>query len=154
LTALDNCGLYHPILYADYNFKTSSLKQFYPSEYFSATSICLSKDGGIWASTDNGFLEKYNANKETFTGFDMFSHSTSPASKLIQKIHPGNNNSIFIGTNSHGLKIFNTASSTYEDILTYNPDKTTIFVRDILQTSENEYWFATESGIFIYNTDT
>jgi len=137
-----------------YNFKTSSLKQFYPSEYFSATSICLSKDGGIWASTDNGFLEKYNANKETFTGFDMFSHSTSPASKWIQKIHPGNNNSIFIGTNSQGLKIFNTASSTYEDILTYNPDKTTIFVRDILQTSENEYWFATESGIFIYNTDT
>lgn len=137
-----------------YNFTTKSLKQFFPSKYFNATSICLAKDGGLWASTDNGLLEKYNSGNETFTGYDMFAHSKLPSSKWIQKIHSGDSNSIFVGTNGQGLKIFNTESSTYQDVLTYNPDMTTIFVRDILQTAANEYWFATESGIFIYNTAT
>ncbi|MDQ6903516.1 MAG: ATP-binding protein [Bacteroidota bacterium] len=137
-----------------YNFKTNSLKQFFPAKYFNATSICLAKDGSLWASTDNGSLEKYNTGAETFTSFDMFSHSKVPASRWIQKIYSGDNNSIFVGTTSQGLKIFNQASSTYSDVLTYNPDKTTIYVRDILQTSTNQYWIATESGIFIYNIDT
>jgi ligand-binding sensor domain-containing protein len=136
------------------NLKTNTLKQFHPSEYFSATSICLSKKGEIWASTDNGFLQKFNPATETFTAFDVFSHSKTPASRRIQKIHAGNDNSIFIGTSSQGLKVFDGATFTYQDILTYNPDKTSIYVRDILQNTKNEYWFATESGIFIYNTVT
>ncbi len=137
-----------------FNLKTNTLKQFHPTEYFNATSICLSKKGEIWASTDNGFLEKFDPATETFTSFNLFSHSQIPTSTRIQKIHAGDSNSIFVGTTSQGLKIFNTGSGTYEDILTYNPDKTTIYVRDILQNSENEYWFATESGVFIYNTTT
>jgi len=137
-----------------YDFKTNTLKQFDPGKYFNATSICLSNSGQIWAATDNGFLEKYNPDEQTFTGYDIFSHSKVPASRWIQKIHEGKSNSIFIGTTSQGLKIFDTNSNTYKDILTYNHDKTTIFVRDILKASENEYWFATESGIFIYNIKT
>ena len=134
-----------------YNFLTKKLKQFNASHYFNATSICMMKDGTMWASSDNGLLKKYNTADETFTSFDLFSHSKTPASKWIQKIHPGDNNLIFAGTTSQGLKIFDIASSTYVDVLTYNRDMTSIFVRDILQTSANEYWIATESGIFIYN---
>ena len=137
-----------------YNFKTKSLKLFYPSTYFNATSLCLSNGGEIWASTDNGFLEKYDSANETFTAFDVFSHSKMPASRWIQKIHSGDSNSLFVGTSGQGLKIFDIVTSRYEDILTYNPDQTTIFVRDILPVSKSEYWFATESGIFIHNTIT
>ncbi|MEP6596184.1 MAG: two-component regulator propeller domain-containing protein, partial [Ginsengibacter sp.] len=137
-----------------FNFETNSLKQFYTSEYFYATSICLSTNGEIWASTDNGFLKKFDASTEKFIEFDVFSHSKIPTSRWIQKIHAGNNNSILIGTSSQGLKIFEIKDFQYQDLLTYNADKTTVYVRDILQSSENEYWFATESGIFIFNTDT
>ncbi len=137
-----------------YNFKTKLLKQFPPSEFFYASSICISKDGKVWASTTNGFVERFNDTTGKFTGFDVFVHSTVPTSRWIQKIHTGDNNSIFIGTSSQGLKIFNINSCQYQDILTYNPDRTTIFVRDMLQNTENEFWFATESGIFIFNTDT
>ncbi|MEO8414264.1 MAG: two-component regulator propeller domain-containing protein [Ginsengibacter sp.] len=137
-----------------YNFKTNTLRQFSPLKYFNATSICLANDGQLWASTNNGFLEKYNVNDDTFSSFNMFSNSKTPTSRWIQKIYADDNHTIFVGTTSQGLKIFNTSSSSYGDVLTYNPDKTTIFVRDILKTAENEYWFATESGIFIYNTIT
>lgn len=137
-----------------YDFKTKILQQYPPSTYFSATSLCMSKDGSIWVGTQNGFLEKYNPDDHYFSAFDLFSHSKTPNSKWIQKIHSGDSNQIFAGTTSQGLKIFNTSDTTYEDVLTYNPDETTIFVREILQNSRNEYWIATESGIFIYHTDT
>ena len=58
---------------------------------------------------------------------------------------------ILVGTSNQGAKIFDIASSSYKDILTYNSDKTEIFVRNFVQTSPDEFWIATESGIFIYN---
>jgi len=137
-----------------YNFQTKRLQQYPPSTYFLATSLCLAKDGTIWIGTQNGFLEKYHPENNSFSAFDLFSHSRTPNSKWVQKIHGVDSNQIFAGTTSQGLKIFNTTNSSYQDVLTYNPDKTTIFVREILQNSKNEYWIATESGIFIYNTDT
>jgi len=47
--------------------------------------------------------------------------------------------------------MFNVAKQEYKDLLPFNPDKTGIYVRDILQVNNNEIWFATESGIFIWN---
>ncbi|MDE3184340.1 MAG: histidine kinase [Bacteroidota bacterium] len=136
-----------------FNFETNKLKEFNPLTYFRATSLCMSDDGEIWASTENGYLEKFNPDKETFTAFDIFSHSKTPSSRWVQKIR-GGDNSIFIGTTSQGLKLFDIATGSYKDILTYNRDKTTIFVRDILKSADNEYWIATETGIFIYHCDT
>lgn len=137
-----------------YNFKNKILKQFSPAEYFYGTSICILKDGNIWASTMQGFLEKFNDATGKFTAVDVFSHSIAPTSRWIQKIRPADNNSIFIGTSSQGLKIFDIHTFQYQDILTFNSDKTTIFVRDILKIDEKEFWIATESGIFIFNTNT
>lgn len=136
-----------------YNFETKTLTQFPPSRYFSATALCLTQDGNIWVGTENGFLERFNPGNNSFTGFDLFSHSKTPSSKWIQKIRGSENNTIFVGTTAQGLKIFNVVNSVYEDVLAYNTDKTSIFVRDFLQNSKNEYWIATESGIFIYNTE-
>ncbi len=137
-----------------FDLKTNALKQFNPSAYFNASTICLSKQGDIWAATTDGMLEKFDAASETFKSYDLFSHSQISTSRWIQKIHAGDGNSLFIGTISQGLKRFNIDSLSYTDILTYNPDKTAIFIRDILKNTENEYWFATESGIFIYHTGT
>ncbi|MGN6342108.1 MAG: ligand-binding sensor domain-containing protein [Ginsengibacter sp.] len=137
-----------------YNFTTKKLHHYPPPDFFFATTLCLAKDGTIWAGTQHGFLEKYNPKTDSFVPFNIFSHSPNPTSKWIQKIHGGDGNQIFAGTTSQGLKIFNTAANSYKDVLTYNPDKTTIFVREILQNSKSEYWIATESGIFIYNTET
>jgi ligand-binding sensor domain-containing protein/signal transduction histidine kinase len=135
-----------------YDVKAKSLQQFNPSRYFSATSVCLSNDGTICASTENGFVQIFDKSTSGFRGYNVFSHSKNPASKWIQKIRPGDDKSIFIGTTSQGLKLFNLATSSYQDILTYNPDKTTVYIRDILKTKDNEFWVATETGIFIYNT--
>lgn len=137
-----------------YNFEKKQLSIFPADKYFNATSICQLNDGSMWFSTDDGYLQQFDNKTQTFKAYNVFAHSPSPASRLIKKIVPGKKGSIYIGTSSQGIKQFDEATLEYKDLLTYNTDKTTVFVRDILQAEDHQYWFATESGIFILNTET
>ena len=137
-----------------YNFTNKTLRQFPPSQYFNATSICQTADGNMWFSSNDGNLFKYNPAKETFTQHNVFAHSPKATSRLIETIFPQNDSTLLIGTSNQGIKQFFIKASDYTDLLTYNDDKTTIYVRDIIKNSESEIWFATESGIFIWNVGT
>ena len=137
-----------------YNFKKKELTRFPPDRYFEATSLCQTPDGRIWISTRNGYLMLFDDTEQQFRAYDLFSHSPRPASRWIEKVIPGEKGILYIGTSGQGLKQFDLSTYDYKDLLTYNADKTTIYVRDILQTSTHECWIATESGIFILNTET
>ncbi|MEO6721681.1 MAG: two-component regulator propeller domain-containing protein [Ferruginibacter sp.] len=136
-----------------FNLKTKALRAFFTEQYFTATTLCM-VGNDLWIGTTDGFLNRYNPAKENFTAYDVFKHSPFAASHWIQNIHPGGNNAVLVGTSSQGIKKFNIPTLTYKDLLIYNPDNTTIYVRDIQQYNENEYWFATESGIFIMDYTT
>ncbi|MBI2729340.1 MAG: histidine kinase [Sphingobacteriales bacterium] len=136
----------------NYNEKNKKIHSFSTRDYFAATSICIDQHNLVWASTANGFLEKYNEQTDSFTPYNLFSHSIYSSPKWIEKIYATNQQSIFVGTSNYGVKVFDLKDFSYKDILTYNPDKTEIFARDFVQTSLTEFWMATESGIFIYNT--
>ena len=137
-----------------YDPGTKTLTKFPESKYISATYICGSADGNVWVSTPDGHLQRYDKNRDSFTGFNLFSHSPSSTSNWIHRIYPAEGNALYVGTSAQGLKKFDIATGTYKDLLTYNPDKTTIYIRDIKKFSGSEFWFATESGIFILNTIT
>lgn len=137
-----------------YNFEKKKLTVFPPSKFFDATWLCLSDEGDIWASASNGYIHKFNEVTGTFASFNVFSHSPWASSHWIQRIYPAGKGLVFVGTASQGIKQFNTLTSDYKDLLTLNPDKTTIYVHDIIKYSDYEFWFATESGIFIFNTIT
>ncbi len=137
-----------------YDFDKKKVKSFSPDKYFQASSICLSVEGDIWVSTPNGFLQKFNIETETFSGFNIFSHSPKPSSYRIETIYSAKKGMLFAGTTNQGLKQFNINTSEYKDLLMFNPDKTTVFVHDIKEYSGHEFWIATESGIFIFNTIT
>lgn len=137
-----------------YDLATQRLVQYDRTRYFEASSVCRSSDGALWISTTSGLLEKYNPGSDAFTACDLFAHSPKNSSAWIEKIYATSNGLILAGTSIHGAKLFDTRSGRYEDILTYNPDKTEIFARNFVQTSEDECWIGTESGIFIYNMKT
>ena len=137
-----------------YDLRTKTLTKFPESKYISATYICGDANGNVWISTPDGHLELYNRDSDSFTAFNLFSHSPASNSNWIHRIYPAEGNALYVGTSSQGLKIFDIATGTYKDLLIYNPDKTTIYIRDIKKFSDNEFWFATESGIFILNTVT
>ncbi|MCF6405985.1 ATP-binding protein [Chitinophaga filiformis] len=135
-----------------YHPGTRQLEYFSTDSFFEASSLCLSPDGTIWAATTDGYLQRYDTRSGTFRAYDMFSHSKTPVSRWIEKISSTRDGSILVGTSNQGAKQFNIASGIYADILAYNDDHTEIFVRNFLQTADHEYWIATETGIFIYNT--
>ena len=137
-----------------YNEKTKELRYYPISENFEATSLSVSKDGTLWVSTSGGILAEYENSSNSFQKFSVFDHSPKPVSKWIERIYTAANGTILIGTSNQGAKAFDVNSKTYRDILTYNPDKTEIFVRNFVQTADDEVWIATESGIFIYNLST
>ena len=132
-----------------HNLKTNKEFDFMQADFFDATSVCITKQKEVWISTSGGTIERYNANANNFTSFYVFDRSNNNA--WIEKIYCNDQNKIFIGTATYGVKVFDIATKQWHDIITYNADKTGIFARDFIQTSTDEYWIATESGIFIYN---
>lgn len=122
--------------------------------WFEATSICLAGDSSVWVSTSTGSLKKYDPVHNSFKSFDLFDHSPKTLNNWIEKIYPVSGKGILVGTAIHGAKLFDICSAAYNDILTYNPDGTEIFARNFIQTSPAEYWIATETGIFIYDSRT
>lgn len=137
-----------------YNFTTRRLKKFPPDKTIHATALCMSGTGDMWFGSADGRLQRFDTLTQTFKGPDVFAHSPKMPTCFIKKIYPAGKDAIFIGTTCQGIKLYNITTNTYEDLLIYSTDKTTIYVRDITRYSSNEYWFATESGIFIYNTQT
>lgn len=135
-----------------YNFKNKNLVSF--GDNFRVSSITELPNGEMWFSSIEGYLHRFDPETETFNMVDVFSHSAPPASRWIEKILADGHGSIYIGTTSQGIKKFDPVSSTYTDVLIYNADKTSIFVREILLAANNEVWFGTESGIFILNPAT
>ncbi|MBN9382165.1 MAG: histidine kinase [Chitinophagaceae bacterium] len=137
-----------------YTIPTQQLQQFNASDYFGATSICTLTDGSVWVSTSSGQLKKYDPTGDRFISYDLFSHSPRSVSNWIECLYALSDGNILVGTSNQGVKEFYTSTTTYKDILTYNPDKTEIFARAFLQTSPNECWIATESGIYVYDLQT
>ena len=135
-----------------FNEGTKKVRVYRPEDYFAATSICIGTDKNVWVATASGMLQKYNASTNSFTAYKLFGETEYTSSKWIEKIYATNQNTIMVGTSNYGVKLFRLTDFSYKDVLTYNPDKTSIFARDFIQNSDNEFWIATESGVFIYNS--
>lgn len=136
-----------------YNKASKQMRSYEIANNFEATSICI-YTGTIWVSTSAGSLKKYNSATDSFADFDVFQHSGKTVSRWIEKIYATPDSSILIGTSNQGVKVFNIYTNTYRDLEIYNPGKTELFVRNFINTGKDEYWIATESGIFIYNLTT
>lgn len=135
-----------------YNDKTKKLRT-YDSSQFQATSVCADDSGTIWVATTTGILKKFNRTNNTFTSYDLFAKSKTASSKFIEKIFNTKKGTLLIGTLNEGIKLFDIAGENYKDLIIYNHDKTQIFAKDFMQYSDDEYWVATEYGIFIYNVN-
>lgn len=137
-----------------YSAKSRTLQTFDPGKYFSITGICFDRRGTLWASTPDGFLKKYDKASGTFTGYDLFSHTNASAWRYVSGIEYTADDKILISTSKAGIKIFDVATTAYQDIALCCVEANDLFVHCILQISPQEIWIGTETGIFSYNTKT
>ena len=147
LWLISNANLY------SYEPKTRKVKSYeLDSKSWTATSIAITSDSSIWVSSVSGMIEKYIPRSDSFMNYSILEKSENQQSNQIEKIYPLHNGNLLIGTLTRGVKFFNVSNKTFENIISVNPDKTDVYVRDFLQMTENEYWIATETGIYIYNS--
>jgi ligand-binding sensor domain-containing protein/signal transduction histidine kinase/DNA-binding response OmpR family regulator len=136
----------------NYDQQTGNVKT-YGLDSLSGTvsSIAVAADNTIWVSTTSGMIKKYISGYDSFTTYSLLKKSGNHQLLNIEKIYPLKNGNLLIGTLTRGVKLFDVANKTFQDIVTVNPDKTGIYAREFIELTENEYWIGTETGIYIYN---
>lgn len=138
-----------------YNEQLEFHKTYSTPDNSTLSSFCLTPQGNIWVSTSNGILYQLDEEQGVFSSFNLFTHSENTNSKAITKVYSSTTtNKLFIGTMTHGVKIFDTQSGEYRDLFRYEDNQTEITVRDFIQKSPDEVWIGTESGLFIYQFST
>ncbi|SFB90694.1 Signal transduction histidine kinase [Parapedobacter composti] len=145
---IDNLTLYGYIPGID------SLAQVSDLPRSAVSSFGIAETGDIWIGTSQGDLIHYRPAQGILNTYSLYDHSPPVTSRWIERVYCVNKQFILVGTTKQGVKLVDIAGRTYTDLLPHDETGTDIFVRDILQNGENEYWFATEQGIFIYDQGT
>jgi ligand-binding sensor domain-containing protein/signal transduction histidine kinase len=134
--------------------RTGKLEKYNHRKYFIATALCTTPQGAIWIGTVDGHLKKYNAENNSFADLDLFQHSKPAADKYIECLYYSSDGQLMAGTHTLGIKILNSQRNDYTDIVQPFSVEKKMFVRTIMQTTADEFWLGTETGIFIYNRKT
>lgn len=115
------------------------------------TSFCFSPQGSIWITLSNGMLYELTIENGDLKGYDLFANSSQASIRNLTKAYANpTGEHIYIGTSIYGAKIFDVRTNTYRDILQEEVKKNELTVQGFLQTSDDEVWIASESGLFIY----
>lgn len=120
-------------------------------DYFYVTSLTISPEGILWAGTSGGRVEKYDPVRDAFKSYEVFAGEKQIRSYWITTLKATPDGKLLIGTTMHGARLLDPAKSSIQTIPIYNKALTELYIRDFLCTGENEYWIATESGIFLYH---
>jgi ligand-binding sensor domain-containing protein/signal transduction histidine kinase/DNA-binding response OmpR family regulator len=124
--------------------KTTEYARLAPSQ---VEEITMSSNGDIWVSSSQK-LFKYNPEEDTFSNYPLSPQLDNDLPFVITKIFAINDQTMAIGTMSHGAFLFDIPNRSLFK-LESTADKR-IYVRDFLK-KDNHLWIATESGIFIYH---
>lgn len=133
-----------------YSLATGSITRISQKNHITAF-VLSGSNSEIWMSTLDGIILRCAADGRELQRFSVFGKSPSPTDKWIEKLYWKTDGGLIVGTSKQGIKILDTATSHYRDVLQTDFKNESIFVRDILHHHGNEYWFATESGIIIYD---
>lgn len=134
-----------------YDTATDSLSSVNDATMRYVSAFGLTETGDVWVGTNDGDLLHYRPTHGVGASYHLFSHSPPVVSKRIEQVFCTKGGQLLIGTSKQGVKLFDPERGTYTDVLTRNDEGTDLFIRDIIEHRPDEYWLATESGIFIYD---
>lgn len=115
----------------------------YPFEKTQAICLHVTETGAVWVATNNGSIKKYDPATDHFTAYDI-SKSTNT---VVQDLYPVNDSIVIIGTMNQALW-YNLHNSSSYDIFREHRD---VQIHKILRQSATEFWFGTETGLYIYD---
>lgn len=125
------------------------IQQFTKSDLY-ITSLSCAKNGTIFYGTPEGKIFQIDRLGKSSLMLDFQAKYGAKDWFSIEKITENNKGELLIGTSKTGVYCYNFKEKSLRPIL--GPDRLHqfLYVRDIIQPNDHEYWFATESGLFIY----
>lgn len=117
------------------------------------SAICSTNDRTVLVGSVNRKLFRYDSLKDSFLCITPQVPADQKNGGGLNKILCTSSGEILIGTTS-GLQLFNPVNNNYYPLTGYPLQNKPIYVRDILFFSEDEYWVASETGIYSVNLRT
>lgn len=118
------------------------------------TAVHCAKDGSTYYGNLTGQIFKIDKRKITTLVVDLSTKYGAKDWYSIQKIIEDKEGNLVFGTSKAGAGIFKIKENNSKWLFGIEQLNQFLYVRDILQTQDDEYWFATESGLYIYNINT
>ncbi|MNK61165.1 Sensor histidine kinase TmoS [compost metagenome] len=132
-----------------HNLINNEIKQITTSDLY-ITAVSCTKNGTIFYGTPEGKIFQINSSDKPSLLLDFQVKYGSKDWFSIEKITENRKGELMIGTSKSGVYVYDFKEKTLKSMLGPDRLKQFLYVRDILQPNDTEYWFATESGLFIY----
>ena len=117
----------------------------------SASCMAMTPNGQLWLGTSNGLVGMYARPGEMINKARIIDERVPATMRSISKIYAINNSELLIGCFKQGLKSYNATNGTIQSLLLTGANNTDMYVRDITAGNAQQYWIATESGIYLYH---
>jgi signal transduction histidine kinase/ligand-binding sensor domain-containing protein len=115
------------------------------------TSLAIDKKNQVWVGSGEGEVKIISIENKTLKTVKIIDDHVPQPLRSISKIFPLKNGLILIGCFKQGLKTYNPETGKISSLALSDQRYAEIYVRDITAASDQEYWVATESGVYIYN---
>ncbi|RYY17647.1 MAG: histidine kinase, partial [Chitinophagaceae bacterium] len=130
-------------LYSQANSKLQDLK-------IHVSRIARHSDGNLLLGNYDGVLFRCDTRTKVITRTRVIDRSVAPNLRAITKIHSINNDVAFIGYKK-GLMTYNLKTGETNIVPLKSETDLGVLVRDICHSKGQEYWIATENGLYIYD---
>jgi len=140
---------------SDYSlFKYNQKEQRIEDYKLSASCIAIDKSQNLWVGNGDGVINVIQPRSKSILTIRIVNKNISESLRSISTILPINENEVLIGCFKQGLKSHNLKTGETKSLPLSNNKNVETFVRDIIRGDDQEFWIATESGIYIYNAIT
>lgn len=116
----------------------------------SATCLAIDNKHNIWFGNNDGVLSKLDPNTRKINTVRLIEKSASKNLRSISAIFP-TDDQILVGFFKKGLKSYSLKTGRISHLALSKNKDFEIFVRDIKWSDSQNFWIATESGIYIYD---
>ena len=118
----------------------------------SASCLAIDDNQNLWFGNDEGVLSQLNQHTKKITRIRLIKAGLSKDERSISAIL-ATKDQIMVGFFKKGLKSYSFKSGKTESLALSTDKNLEIFVRDIRWSDHQNFWVATESGIYIYNNE-
>lgn len=137
-----------------YSSESGVWASYTPDEYFSPFRGCISPDGSVWFTANDGQIYGYQQNVDSFRNIKVLTPEQVSSGLRLYCITPIDEHIFLVSLSDNSVLSVNINSGNVKELFDGHEDGKDAIVLDILAHDADEYWIATDNGLYIHNRNT